>query len=473
MPWLIIFPVPNISNIFLGSEDFSRGQYNRPAMSEEKVSRRRFLNYVITAVAAGVVAGVGSYYASIISAPPVTTTTTSITTVKPTMKLHDPIKIGGQSLLSGVWAAYGDAMQKGAMLAVEEINAAGGIFGSKLELKWMYEAAGAVANARYLATDWKADFLIGVDSSGNVMEVAPIMPKINKIFICCHAATHRFTEDEVYGNKGIHNFRMAVPVYQDGIAGAMVAAGLPMEKWATISPDYEYGYTAWALFKLTLKKLRPDVTFVAESWPKSGTIDFSPNITAVMAANPEGIFSAEWAGEAATLIIQLKASGVIDKLKPESIMCCLGAAVDVLMKLGKDYPEGIWASNRYWFPYPDTAINKAFVDRYYREYAPLYPHYTSENAYTAIYALKMAVEKAESLDFDKVVKALEGLTFYAPKGRTYIRPEDHQAMYEVPWGQIKMTTAYPFPILANLKVFPAETYYRNPPFPKFEYGKLA
>jgi branched-chain amino acid transport system substrate-binding protein len=444
-------------------------------VEKKNVSRRKFLNYAATAIVTGAVVGTAGYYAGSLSAPsaaPRTVTTTATQTSVPTVKLHDPIKIGGQSLLSGPWAAYGDAMQKGATMAVDEINAAGGIFGSKLELNWMDEAAGAVANARFQATSYNADFLMGLDTSGDTMAVAPIMPELNKILMVVHGATHRLTEQSVYQNKQIQNFRIAVPVYQDGILGGIVASALPVTKWASISPDYEYGYVAWALFKLTLQALRPDVTFVAESWPASGTLDFSANISAVMASNPEGIFSAEWAGEGATLIKQLKAFGVIDKLKPQSIMMCLGAAMDVLTGLGKDYPEGIWASCRYWFQYPSASdVNTSFVQRYYSKYG-VYPHYNSENAYTAVNALKLAIQNAQSLDFDKVRTNLEGLSFYAPKGRTYIRPADHQAIYEVPWGQIKQTTDYPMPILSNLKIFPAEVYYRNPPFPAFKYGKL-
>src|ERR671932_417888 len=67
--------------------------------------------------------------------------------------------------------------------------------------------------------------------------------------------------------------RVCVPGYQDGIASALVAKVLPVKRWATISPDYEYGHTSWKMFRAYLKRFKPDVEFVAESFAKFGTVD--------------------------------------------------------------------------------------------------------------------------------------------------------------------------------------------------------
>ena len=63
-----------------------------------------------------------------------------------------------------------------------------------------------------------------------------------------------------------------MPVYQDGIASAFIAKDLPVKRWATVSPDYEYGHTSWKMFRGTLNHLKPDVEFVAESFAKFGTV---------------------------------------------------------------------------------------------------------------------------------------------------------------------------------------------------------
>src|SRR5438445_13831646 len=86
----------------------------------------------------------------------------------PDLKLKKPIKIGCQTILSGPLGGYGEFMRKGAMLAAEEINAAGGIGQSPIEVAFRDEELKAdvgVKNARYFVEAWGADFLIGIDAS--------------------------------------------------------------------------------------------------------------------------------------------------------------------------------------------------------------------------------------------------------------------------------------------------------------------
>ncbi|HEX9573118.1 MAG TPA: ABC transporter substrate-binding protein, partial [Myxococcales bacterium] len=191
------------------------------------------------------------------------------------LKLKKPIKVGCQTILSGPLGGYGEFMRKGAVLALEEINASGGVGGSPLELNFRDEELKVdvgVKNARYFVDDWGADFLIGIDSSAVALAVGEIMPTLNRILIVTHGATEKFNEDLVFRKHIKQCFRISVPVYQDGIASAFIAKDLPVKKWGTISPDYEYGHTSWKMFRATLKRLKPEVEFVAESFAKFGTV---------------------------------------------------------------------------------------------------------------------------------------------------------------------------------------------------------
>ncbi|MEM4187297.1 MAG: ABC transporter substrate-binding protein, partial [Candidatus Caldarchaeum sp.] len=354
-------------------------------MTESKPSRRGFLS----AIAAGVVglavgAGVGwslkapevRERVQTVTAPgdertvtvtgPGRETTLTVTRevtkeVTPVRKLpSDVVKIGVLGIRSGPWATYGTFIEQGARLAAEEINAAGGILGSKIELSIRDEAADVVKQARELVEAEKVDFLIGVDSSGNAMRVGPIMQELNKILIVTHAATHRLTEELVYRQKIKSIFRVSVPVYHDGILAAYVAKDLPIKKWAGINPDYEYGRVSWDFFKKTLSSLKPDVEFVSEQFNKSpGTTDFSPFISAVLAAGAEGVFSANWALEAATMHKQLRSLGAYDRLL--AVINPMGYSMDVAYELGAEYPTakyGTWVSGRYVWFYPATEINR-------------------------------------------------------------------------------------------------------------------
>ncbi|MCJ7641169.1 MAG: ABC transporter substrate-binding protein, partial [Desulfobacterales bacterium] len=138
----------------------------------KNISRRKFLkNAVIGGAAIGT--GFGGYQI----------------TYGQAKKPAGPIKIGGQGAVSGAHADYGWQMIAGSTMAIEEINAKGGVSGRKLELKFMDEElkpATAVKNARYLVTDWGADVLFGVDSSGSAMALGPVLAELNRVHIFCH-----------------------------------------------------------------------------------------------------------------------------------------------------------------------------------------------------------------------------------------------------------------------------------------------
>ena len=118
-------------------------------------------------------------------------------------KIKGPIKVGYQAVMSGTLAGYGDFHKMGATMAMEEINAAGGIAGNKLEIEFRdstLKADEAIKNARYFADSWEADFLAGVDSSGQALALAPVMAELDRVLMVTHAATEKLTEQQVFKN---------------------------------------------------------------------------------------------------------------------------------------------------------------------------------------------------------------------------------------------------------------------------------
>jgi branched-chain amino acid transport system substrate-binding protein len=416
------------------------------------ISRRKFLrNAVVGGVALGT--GLGGYRV----------------TYGQAKKTAGPIKIGGQGAISGAHADYGWQMMAGSTLAIEQINAKGGILGRKLEMKFMDEElkpATAVKNARYFVTDWGADFLFGIDSSGSAMAIGPVLPELNRLFFFTHAATHRLTE-ELVSQKGIKQiFRLVAPVYQDALAAWVFKDNPEIKRWAGINCDYEYGYVAWNLFKENIKKFRPDVEFVAAAWAPFWTMDFSSHISAVMAEKPDAIFATPWAGEGVMLLRQALMLGVFDKI--QAWWQGMGGSVDVLEGLSREieadkFKGKLWGTARYIHNWPATPENKAFVEAFRKRWGR-FPNYSAEGSYSTIYAIKAGAEKAKSLETAKVGAALEGMELKTPAGLRLIRKEDHQAVYTVPAGRAMKSPDYTIPILGDLKVIPAKDYFRNPPF---------
>jgi branched-chain amino acid transport system substrate-binding protein len=380
------------------------------------------------------------------------------------------IKVGVQGAASGPHADYGRQIEMGATMAAEEINAAGGVLGCKVETRFLDDenrAATGVRNARLLVTDWGAHFTVGTDSSGVAMAMGPVLAELKRIHFFTHAATHRLTE-ELVAAKGIKEIvRVSVPIYQDAITAALIFKDRKdIKRWANIGADYEYGYVAWNMFKDTLRKYRPDVEFVGEAWAPFLTLDFSPHIAAVMAQKPDAIFATPWAGEAVMLLRQSLIQGVFDNI--QVWWQAMGGSVDVLegisAEVGKDRFKGkLWATARYIHNWPDTAENKAFIERYRKRWAR-FPNYSAETTYSALFIMKAAVEKAQSLETDKVIGALKGMQIRNPGGVRVFRAEDQQFVYNVPAGRPMMDPKYPIPVLGDLRVFEAKDYYRYPPF---------
>ena len=381
-----------------------------------------------------------------------------------TASVKGPIKVGYQAVLSGTLAGYGEFHKMGVTMAVEEINAKGGIAGAKVELDVRDSTTKpeeAIKNARYHVDSWGADFLGGIDSSGQALALAPVMEQLDRVLIVTHAATEKLTEEWVF-KKGVKQiFRICSPTYQDGNAAALVAKDFPISNWATISPKYEYGFTCWKMFQDTLGKLKPGTTFKTESFAPFGTTDFRSHINTILDAKPEGLYSTEWAGELITFVRQAREAGLFDKIK--YVMFPVGAAMDVLEGLGQDYPDGVWISGRYYFQYPNDKTNNEWVAAFHKRWNH-YPAYVSETGYSSIYAIKAGVEKAGSKGTKAVIAAMEGMELKSPGGHRVFRKEDHQALYEVPWGKTKADPKYPFKVMGEQKVFPASAYFARPPF---------
>lgn len=428
-------------------------------MAKHRIGRRGFLR--VTGSASILAAAATAFPRGVFGATP---------------KVKGPIKYGYQAVLSGTLAGYGEFHKMGLLMALDEINAKGGIAGAKVEVEVRDSTTkpeDAIKNCRYFVDSWGADFLGGIDSSGQVLAVAPLMPQLDKVLIVTHAATEKLNEEQVFKNGVKQIFRICMPTYQDGNAAAFVARDLPAMKWATVSPKYEYGFTCWKMFQDALKKMKPGVSFVAESFAPFGTTDFRSHINTILDAQPDGLYSTEWAGELISFVKQAREAGLFDKVK--HVMFPVGAAMDVLEGCGNDLPDGIWISGRYYFQYPKTKMNEEWVDRFHTRWKH-YPAYVAETAYSSLYALKTAVEKAGSKDTKAVIQAMEGLEIDTPGGHRIFRKEDHQAMYEVPWGKTRSDPKYPFKTMGEQRVIPAKEFFNRPPFdgdrsqPPFQQG---
>jgi branched-chain amino acid transport system substrate-binding protein len=358
-------------------------------------------------------------------------------------------------ITSGSLSTYGEFAKQGLDLAVEEINAAGGILGRPVEAKIENEGAAdnAVRVARRYALEENVDFLLGLDSSGVAEAVAPTMKELRKILMITHAATPRVTGDLC--NRYV--FRMSVNVPQNSASGARIAATeIKAKRWTNIGPDYAFGRQSWDFFKKELRKLQADVVFLDEQaqWPKLGNEDFTSFIAKLQQTQEaDAVWSSTWGNDLVNLVRQGNQFGLFRSGKP--YLFELGAAMEVLETLGDQMPTGFWVGTRYWWKVPDTETNRRFVDAYLKTYNR-YPSYNAQNAYTGMKLLAAAAAKAGSVDTDKVIAALEDFEYEAPMGKIKIRKEDHQALAQGVWGKTASDAKLKFRVLEPVQVFKPE-----------------
>ncbi|MBW1659136.1 MAG: ABC transporter substrate-binding protein [Deltaproteobacteria bacterium] len=361
-----------------------------------------------------------------------------------------PIKIGSVYILSGFAATYGKFAKNGLTLAVEEINKAGGVLGRPFKVTFEDSRAKppvALRAFRKLVFEEKVDALIGLDSSGVALSVVPVLKELKTPLIITHAAT-----PDVTGKKcNKYAFRVSANLSQNVQVAARIAAKTGARKWTTIGPDYAFGHQTWEYFQKYLKKLNPKVAFMTTTaFPKIATEDYTPYITTIMNAKPDGVIISLWSGDLINFIRQAKKLGFFKG--QFKVLMTLGAATEVLYALKDQMPTGIWVGTRYWFLANNSAVNKKFIKAYKRKYH-VYPSYNAQNAYAAAYVLKAAIEKAGKVDKEAIVKALEGLEIEVPVGKIKIRAGDHQALLDVSWGKTAADPKYPIRILKPIVTF--------------------
>ena len=363
-----------------------------------------------------------------------------------------PIKVGFVYIMSGPAATYGQFAKQGAELAIDEINKEGGINGRKLEALFEDDTGKSdvgIRLSRKLVYENEVDAVMGIDSSGVASAVAPVMKELKTPLIITHAAVPDVTG--TLCNR--YTFRIDLNVNQNVGMAAAIAADLKAKTWSTVGPDYSFGHQSWEYFQKYLAKKKPGVTFLPDAevaFPPPATTDFSAFITKVMNSKADGVIISLWGGNLIDFVRQASDMGFFDGKR--EVLMTLGAATEVLTALKDKMPLGIWVGTRYWFQANDSPVNKAFVEAYKKRFE-VFPSYNAHGAYAAVKAYAAAARKAGSVDKEKIVNALEGLSLELPIGTTVIRAEDHQAISDGTWGQTAADPAMPIRILKPMKHF--------------------
>jgi branched-chain amino acid transport system substrate-binding protein len=363
-----------------------------------------------------------------------------------------PVKLGFVYIMSGPLATYGQFAKQGAELAIDEVNRAGGINGRKVE-GFFEDSTGkpdtGIRMIRKLVYETEVDAVVGLDSSGVASAVTPVMKELKTPLIITHAAT----PDVTGTNCNRYTFRISLNINQNIAMAAAIASAAKAKTWTTVGPDYSFGHQSWEYFQKYLAPKKQGVVFLPKdktAFAPLSTTDFSPYITKIMHSGADGVLISLWGGNLIDFVRQASDMGFFDGKR--EVFLTLGAATEVLYALKDKMPEGLWVGTRYWFEANDTPMNKAFVDAYLKRFG-VYPSYNAHGAYGAVKAYAAAAAKAKSVDKEKIVAALEGLSIELPVGKITIRPEDHQAITDGVWGKTAKNPKLPIRVLKPMRKF--------------------
>src|SRR5450830_294340 len=360
-----------------------------------RLSRRRFLRYAV-AVSALAGAGIGSAMA------------------QATIKIGEINSYKAQP-------AFLEPYRHGWEMALEEINASGGVLGKKLEVIARDDNGNpgdSVRVAEELVTREQVALLFDGFLSNTGLALTDYA-KQRKIFFL---AGEPLTDKIVWQNGNKYTYRLRPSTYMLVASLVKDAAKLKKKRWAIVYPNYEYGQSAVASFKKLMKELQPDIEFVAEQAPPLGKIDAGAVTQALADAKPDAIFNALFAADLGKFVRDGNTRGLFEG---REVVSLLTGEPEYLDPLRAEAPLNWIVTGYPWYAI-NTPEHKKFVDAYRKKYND-YPRNGSLVGYSALMSIAAGLKKAGSADSDKLAAAFSGLKVETPVATIVYRAQDHQS----------------------------------------------
>jgi branched-chain amino acid transport system substrate-binding protein len=313
----------------------------------------------------------------------------------------EPVKIGLDNPLTGTYAALGKNELIGCRLALDQINAKGGILGRKAALlvedSTSGDAGTAVEKARKLIDRDKVNFLLGNVNSA----LAAALANVSYEKAVFHVVPGGHTDPVTGANCHWNVFRVCntTQMEANAVAGALIkSAG---KKWYYITPDYAFGHTLQAGLEkacaaLGGTKLGGDLTPL-------GTTDFSSYLIKAQAANPDVIIFLVAGDDAVNALKQAVQFGLANKTHIAGAQ----QELEVLLGLPPEARIGTWVFEWYWNQ-PDVPHVADFVAAVRKRSGGHVPTARTWFGYASTWTCALAAQQAKSLDAVKMAKAMQG-----------------------------------------------------------------
>lgn len=358
----------------------------------------------------------------------------------------EPYHLGVNLAITGTGALYCKDAVDAIKLAVGEINAQGGFLGKhpiKLFTRDTHTKPDvAVREAKDLILRDKVRCVLGTYSSACAVAIKPVCQEYKVLHIPAVSNSENITKV----NFSPYTYQVVPNSYMQAKAVVLGVAELAKKKgwknYVTIASDYEWGRSTQQNTVKLLKQFAPEVKLKKEFWPRLGETQYTSYITAIMAQKPDFVIGSVASKDNVAWMKQAKAYGFFEKIPyPGSLI-----SISELIIQAKTLTRGLVGLCRApFFAHLDVPMMANFVKNFKAKYNR-YPSDWAVMEYDAVYALKQGIEKAGSIDTEKVRVALKGATIDTCRGRLFFRCIDNMLSCSSYIGVVADDPKYPFPI---------------------------
>lgn len=331
-----------------------------------------------------------------------------------------PIKLGELNSYAR-WAAFTVPYRNGWQMALEEINAKGGVLGRKIEIVSRDDGAttgDATRVADELVNREGASLLFGSFQSNVGVAMADYANQKKILYIAAEPLTDAITMAQ--GNRYTFRIRPSNFMQVGMLVDQAKASGA--KRWAIVAPNYEYGQSAAEVFKRLIKERVPGAEIVAEQYPALGKIEAGATVSALEQAKPDGIFNVLFGPDLTQFVREGNTRGLFEGA---TVLSLLTGEPEWLLPLKDEVPEGWTVTGYPWDEITDPK-HKAFIDAYRAKFNDT-PRLGSLLGYMVVYMIRDTIERAGSVETEAMIKALEDAKFDTVIGPVTMRGLDNQS----------------------------------------------
>jgi branched-chain amino acid transport system substrate-binding protein len=335
-----------------------------------------------------------------------------------------PIKIGMVDPLTGVYAAVAQNEVVGARLAVDNINAKGGVLGRPLELlveDSANDVGTGVQKTRKLIERDQVSFIIGDVNSGIAQAMAQVTAEKKVLHVVSGGHTDGITGKDCKWNV----YRVCNTTRMEANSVSDLLFNKYGKRWHFITPDYAFGHTLQEACAANLKKLGGTVT--GNELAPLGTSDFSAYLIKARAANPDVLILLPQGSDMVNCLKQIVQFGINRQIHVAGTQ----QELESLEALPPEARIGIWMFEWYW-KQANTPHLAEFVAEIRKRTGGKVPTARTWFGYTSVYTFALAANREKTIDSFKLAQALGD--FEMPDevklqpNKVYYRKGDHQLM---------------------------------------------